>query len=62
MALHHLLYQEQSVVFQMYQFQPYQTLKADQNHKQKSQLDLTHLYNIQHKTEQLQQVTMKQKF
>ena len=62
MVLQVLLYQEQLVVFQMYQLVPFQTLKAVQNHKQKNQLDLMRLYNIQHKIELLQQVTMKQKF
>jgi len=62
MVLQVLLYQERLVVFQMYQLVPFQMLKVVLNHKQKSQLDLMRLYNIQHKIEQLQQVITKQKF
>ena len=57
-----LLYQELLKHFQTLQLQLFQMLKVAQKLNQKSQLDLMHHYNTQHKIEQLQQVIMKQKY
>ena len=44
---------------QMLQLQLLQVLKVAQRHKQKNQLDITHHYNTQDKTDVLQLLTMK---